>query len=51
MTQTDLDVGPIDYLVVEFPGAKPTGEVLSELVDLTDLDAIETETSARRDVN
>ena len=22
MTQNDLDVGPIDYLAVEFPGAK-----------------------------
>ena len=36
MTQTGLDVGPIDYLVVEFPGAKLTGEALTELVDLTD---------------
>ncbi len=36
MSQTDLDVGPIDYLVVEFPGAKLTGEALTELVDLTD---------------
>ena len=29
-------MGPIDYLAVEFPGAKLTGEALSELVDLTD---------------
>ena len=36
MTQTELDVGPIDYLVVEFPGAKLTGEALTQLVDLTD---------------
>jgi hypothetical protein len=36
MTQTDLDVGPIDYLAVEFPGAKLTGEALAALVDLTD---------------
>jgi len=36
MTETALDVGPIDYLVVEFPGAKFTGEALSELVDLVD---------------
>ena len=36
MSQTDLDVGPIDYLVVEFPGAKLTGEALAQLVDLTD---------------
>lgn len=36
MTHTDLDVGPIDYLAVEFPGAKLTGEALAALVDLTD---------------
>ena len=36
MSQTDLDVGPVDYLVVEFPGAKLTGEALTQLVDLTD---------------
>ena len=36
MTETSLDVGPIDYLVVEFPGAKFTGEALSALVDLVD---------------
>jgi hypothetical protein len=30
------DVGPIDYLAVEFPGAKLTGEALAALVDLTD---------------
>jgi len=36
MTQNDLDVGPIDYLAVEFPGAKLTGEALAALVDLTE---------------
>ena len=36
MTQTDVEVGPIDYLAVEFPGAKLTGEALAALVDLTD---------------
>lgn len=36
MTQHDLDVGPIDYLAVEFPGAKLTGEALAALVDLTE---------------
>ena len=36
MTQTTPDVGPIDYLVVQFPGAKLTGERLAALVDLTD---------------
>ena len=33
----DLDqVGPIDYLVVEFPGNKMTGEAFPILVDLAD---------------
>ena len=33
----DLDaVGPIDYLVVEFPGARLTGEALPLLLDLVD---------------
>lgn len=36
MTQNELDVGPIDYLAVEFPGAKLTGEALAQLVDLTE---------------
>lgn len=36
MTQTAPDVGPIDYIVVEFPGAKFTGEALAEIVDLVD---------------
>ncbi|MCB8956924.1 MAG: DUF1269 domain-containing protein [Nocardioides sp.] len=36
MTETSPDVGPIDYLVVEFPGANFTGEALSALVDLVD---------------
>ncbi|MFE6942100.1 DUF6325 family protein [Streptomyces chartreusis] len=30
------DVGPIDYLVVEFPGNRMTGEGLPLLVDLVD---------------
>jgi len=34
---TELDqVGPIDYLIVEFPGNKMTGEGLPHLVDLVD---------------
>lgn len=36
MTETALDVGPIDYLVVEFPGARLTGDALSELVRLAE---------------
>jgi uncharacterized protein DUF6325 len=30
------DLGPIDYLVVEFPGSRMTGEGLPLLVDLVD---------------
>ena len=37
MTSNDLqDMGPIDYLIVEFPGSKMTGEGLPLLVDLVD---------------
>jgi uncharacterized protein DUF6325 len=37
MTSTELeDMGPIDYLVVEFPGSRMTGEGLPLLVDLVD---------------
>lgn len=32
----ELAVGPIDYLAVEFPGARMTGEPLAELVSLVD---------------
>jgi Family of unknown function (DUF6325) len=33
----DVEVGPIDFLVVEWPhGSKPTGEALPLLVDLVD---------------
>lgn len=31
---SDVDVGPIDYLAVEFPGARLNGEALSALLDL-----------------
>ncbi|MDM7830782.1 DUF6325 family protein [Cellulomonas edaphi] len=33
---TQLDVGPIDYLAVEIPGAKLQGGGLNALLDLTD---------------
>jgi uncharacterized protein DUF6325 len=37
MTTTDVELGPIDYLVVEWPPDKqPTGEALPKLVDLVD---------------
>ncbi len=32
----DVELGPISYLVVEFPGAKLTGKGLEELLRLTD---------------
>ena len=32
---TQLDVGPIDYLAVEIPGARMEGEGLAALLDLT----------------
>ncbi len=36
MNDTDIELGPIDYLVVEFPGNRMTGEGLPMLVDLVD---------------
>ena len=37
MSNTPLDqLGPVDYLVVEFPGTKLTGEGFGILVDLVD---------------
>jgi Family of unknown function (DUF6325) len=34
---TDIELGPIDYLVVEWPGEKqPTGEAFPLLIDLVD---------------
>lgn len=36
MSDTDLELGPIDYLVVEFPGNHMTGEGMPHLVDLVD---------------
>lgn len=36
MTETTLDVGPIDYVVVEFPGAKLTGEAMTEVLSLVE---------------
>jgi hypothetical protein len=32
----EIELGPVDYLVVEFPGNKMTGEGLPLLVDLVD---------------
>jgi hypothetical protein len=32
----ELNIGPIDYVLVEWPGRQPTGEALPYLVDLVD---------------
>jgi hypothetical protein len=34
MTEAFDQLGPVDYLVVEFPGSQFKGEIMSELVDL-----------------
>jgi hypothetical protein len=31
-----MEMGPIDYIVIEWPGAQPTGTVVPKLVDLVD---------------
>src|SRR4051794_12224735 len=36
MTNTIEELGPVDYLVIEFPGNKMTGEALPLLVDLVE---------------
>jgi Family of unknown function (DUF6325) len=37
VSTTEIEIGPIDYLVVEWPaGKQPTGEALPLLVDLVD---------------
>ena len=37
MSETDVEIGPIDYLVVEWPaGKQPTGEAMPHLIDLVD---------------
>jgi hypothetical protein len=36
MDTDDIEMGPIDYLLVEWPGKQPEGEVAPYLVDLVD---------------
>lgn len=36
MTETIDELGPVDYLVIEFPGSKFNGEIAPTLVDLVD---------------
>ena len=40
MTDTLDELGPVDYLVVEFPGSKFNGEIAPALLDLVDRDII-----------
>ena len=41
MAPTDADeLGPVDYLVVEFPGSKFTGEIAPILADLVDREIV-----------
>jgi uncharacterized protein DUF6325 len=32
----ELEMGPVDYLLIEWPGRQPTGEAMPYLVDLVD---------------
>ncbi|MFN8185321.1 MAG: DUF6325 family protein [Candidatus Nanopelagicales bacterium] len=36
VTTDDVELGPIDYLVIEYPQGNPTGEALPHLIDLVD---------------
>jgi uncharacterized protein DUF6325 len=37
MSDTEIELGPVDYLIVEWPpGTRPNGEGLKELADLSD---------------
>ena len=37
MSNTEIELGPVDYLIVEWPqGAEPNGRALEELVKLSD---------------
>jgi hypothetical protein len=36
MNTDDIEMGPIDYVLVEWPGKQPEGEIAPHLVDLVD---------------
>jgi hypothetical protein len=37
MSDNELEIGPVDYLILEWPpGSQPTGEGLAEIVNLSD---------------
>ena len=41
MSENEIELGPVDYLIVEWPpGKEPTGEGLDEIVRLSDLGII-----------
>jgi hypothetical protein len=40
MPMTDIHIGPIDCMVVEFPGSRFRGEIAAQLLDLVDRDVI-----------
>ena len=41
MSETDIELGPIDWVIVEWPpGKEPNGKGLDMIVDLTERDAI-----------
>ena len=40
MTEAVDELGPVDYLVVEFPGSKFNGEIAPALIDLVDRSVI-----------
>ncbi len=36
VTTDEVELGPIDYIVIEYPQGNPTGEALPHLIDLVD---------------
>ncbi len=36
MSAEDIEMGPVDYILVEWPGRQPNGEAMPYLVDLVD---------------
>ncbi len=36
MSDESIELGPVDYIVIEWPGRQPNGEALPHLVDLVD---------------
>lgn len=36
MSDESIELGPVDYVVIEWPGRQPNGEALPHLVDLVD---------------